>query len=124
MTTVTPRLDLDGNVVQAAKKAMARRRGLDPETVDLQSIAFSDTAEAALQQFGEHIVQCLENAGLRRQENVERGRPRRVREELWNQLAGIAKEFDTSRVSVLRAALALLGNEAGGGTTGRTPRSA
>jgi hypothetical protein len=109
--TAIPRLDLDLCTLVSAKKVLALRRGLDPETANLEKVTFSDTVDVALAEFSEHILACLESAGLRRQANVERGRPRRIRDETWQRLGELSDEFDISRVSFVRAALALLAKE-------------
>ena len=108
--TVTPRLDLDEEILKKAKKTIARLNGDDPENKNLEEIHFSQTAQTALDRHEATILEHLEKAGLRKQ-NVERGRPRRLRDEFWNHLGQRAKEFDVSRIGFLRAALALLAAE-------------
>tara|TARA_R110002096_G_scaffold368087_1_gene561363 strand:- start:2285 stop:2674 length:390 start_codon:yes stop_codon:yes gene_type:complete len=108
--TVTPRLDLDEEILKKAKKMIARLNGDDPENKNLEKIHFSQTAQTALDRHEATIVEHLELGGLRKQ-NVERGRPRRLRDEFWNHLGQRAKEFDVSRIGFLRAALALLAAE-------------
>lgn len=107
MGTVTPRLDLDEKVLVRAKKALAKRKQQDPETADLTKIPFSETAEFAIDLFGTQIINLLRQAGLAKQD-VVRGRPRRVSEDVWLQLGKWSDEFDISRISILRAALALM----------------
>lgn len=111
MPTLTPKLDLDEKVLLRAKRAVAARQGCDPDTTDLQSIPFSLTAEMAIDEFEDTILRHLDAAGYRRQD-AKRGRPRRIPEELWHRLAEITTEYDTSRIALVRAALALLSAEA------------
>ena len=111
MATVTPRLDLDMKVVERAKRAFANRKYREPESIPTTKIPFSETAELAIREFSERILKCLDEAGFRTQANVERGRPRRVPEELWKALGKMSEDYDASRVTILRAALALLAAE-------------
>lgn len=110
MGTVTPKLDLEEDVVVKAKQAIMMQQKLDPADTDLSDISFSGTAKTAMDKYGDHIREHLEAAGFRRQ-NVVRGRPRRLPDELWNELKEMSDEYDASRISILRAALALLGAE-------------
>lgn len=108
MASKTPRLDLDPEVLRKAKRAVARIRGENPDLIDLEGVYFSDTAQLAVERFGDHICKHLTKAGMGRQ-NVEKGRPRRIDEDLWDEvLGGYAETYDVSRVAFLRAALALL----------------
>ncbi|MFW6098793.1 MAG: hypothetical protein ACOC7Q_02570 [bacterium] len=111
MATLTPKFDLDDKVLLRAKRAVAAEQGHEPDKVDLQSIPFSKTVETAIDEFEDTILRHLDAAGYRRQD-VKRGRPRRVPEELWHRLAAIATEYDTSRIAFVRAALALLSAKA------------
>lgn len=109
MATITPRLDLNEAIVLRAKRAYAKRQGLDDD-VDLEEIAFSETAAAAVQYYGPKIVEHLEKAGLGR-DAIDNIRPRRIRDELWKQLKEWAGDYDTKQISLLRAALKLLAAE-------------
>jgi hypothetical protein len=107
---VNPRLDLDEEIVAQAKKTAARLAGADPETTDLETVYFSETAQLALTRHESTILRCLDQAGLRKQKTT-RGRPRRLPEELWQHLGELSEEYDVSRIGLLRAALALLASE-------------
>lgn len=109
MATISPRLDLNEAIVLRAKRAYAKRKGLD-DNVDLEDIPFSETAALAVQYYGPKIVEHLENAGLGR-DVIDNIRPRRIRDELWKQLKQWAKEYDTKQISLLRAAIKLLAAE-------------
>jgi hypothetical protein len=120
MATITPRLDLNEAIVLRAKRAYAKRKGLD-DNVDLEEVPFSDTAAAAVEYYGPKIVEHLENAGLGR-DKIDNIRPRRIRDELWKQLKDWVGDYDTKQISLLRAALKLLAaelDETSGTTEGR-----
>lgn len=110
MTTATPRLDLDNNVLKDAKKTVARIKGLDPETTDLERIAFSETVEIAVQRHLETVLAGLKAIGMERQ-TLERGRPRRIDADLWAGLEESKEKYDVSRISLLRAVLKLLAED-------------
>ena len=110
MTTVTPRLDLDKGVLEDAKKTVARMKGLDPETANLERIAFSETVEIAVRTHLKTVLAGLKAIGMERQ-NPERGRPRRLDAEVWSGLEECKEKFDVSRISLLRAVLKLLAED-------------
>ena len=102
--SLTPRLDLDEQIVQQALKATAIRLNTDP-----QNIKFAQIVEQALTYLPQ-IKENLEKAGYRKT-NVKRGRPRRIPKEFWEDLDKIPPKYDTSKVAFIRAALQLLGKE-------------
>jgi hypothetical protein len=109
MTVATPKLDVDEAVMRQAKLAFAQQTGRP--TAELERVFFSDTLIFAIDRYLPLIEQHLEEAGFRRQ-NPEKGRPRRIPQELWDRLGKLADEkYDTTRITLVRAALALLAKE-------------
>lgn len=110
MAVAAPKLDLDETVMLQAKRVFAAQTG--KQTTDLERIYFSDTLAFAIDRYLPTIVEHLKQAGFRRQK-PERGRPRRMSQELWERLGRVAtEEYDTSRITLIRAALALLATNA------------
>jgi len=122
MSTVTPKLELDPKVMNRAKKAWAKRNGLSP-TLTPEEIHFSKTIETAIDEYLPQILECLENAGLRKQENLEKNRPRRIGRELWERLEKCTEKYDVSRVGLVRAALTLMSMELDGPSASRKKKS-
>ena len=110
MSSVTPKLDIDLKVIKQAKRAFASRPGR-PKNTKLEEIYFSSTLECAIEEYLPHILSCLDEAGMRKQKNLEKDRPRRIKRELWEQLKVHTEEYDVSRIGLVRAALALLATE-------------
>lgn len=110
MSTVTPKLDVDPEIIDRAKRAFAKREGR-PKNTKLEEIYYSSTLECAIEEYLPHILACLDEAGMQKQKNVEKDRPRRIRQELWEQLKIHTEEYDVSRIGLVRAAMALLAAE-------------
>ena len=110
MSSVTPKLEISKKVISRAKRAYAARAG-KPKNINLEKIYFSETLLCAVEHYLPHILKCLEEAGMRKQADLEKNRPRRISQELWERLGELTEEFDVSRVGLVRAAMTLLASE-------------
>ena len=108
--TVTPRLDLDPDVVEAAKKAVVALQGGNPETADLRRVHFSEMVDIAATRHLGTVLKGLEDIGMKRQK-ATRGRPRRIRADFWDKLEKLKDEYDVNRIVLLRAILKLLSED-------------
>lgn len=110
MATVTPRLDLDEQIVEQAERAFKLLNGKEPSS-------FAELMEFVLSRYEDKIISILKECGLSKRQPgpnslvFPRGRPRRMRLHLWEHLEKISEEYDISRISMLRAALKKISEE-------------
>jgi hypothetical protein len=121
MPPITPRLDLNGKMVEKAKRAMRLRMqeeanaGQQREATkkDLENIRFSETLATAAQEYTEKIISLLNQAGFRKAPPLtpSEKRPRRVDLDTWDELGRVAEGQGLPRMMLIRGLLNLLADE-------------
>jgi len=115
MAPITPRLDLNKEIVDKAKQAKALRDGTAVcNDDDLEGIHFSDTLAMAMDDYLEEVLDLLSRAGFRKRRRplkASEKRPRRVDAKRWKELGKSADDRGVSRMDLVRALLTKLGDE-------------
>ena len=125
MTPTTPRLDLNREMVDKAKRAMLLRlKGRSPATAgkgkrreatkkELEKIRFSDTLTTAAKTYTNKVISLLDRAGFRKYPPLKSSekRPRRVDVDTWDELGRVAEDQGITRMALVRGLLNLLADE-------------
>lgn len=111
--TTTKRLDIERVLVRKAKIAFAKKTELFRRGLDLETIAFRDMMDSAVERYAAQIVRKVQSAGVTPiiKDDIQK-RQRPVTVETWSKLDVYAKESGLSRIQIIRAALELLARSA------------
>lgn len=104
--SITKRLDLSPQVVEAAKVEFAKMTGRYTEEIDLEEVYFRDVLDLALESFLPTITESLEKAGFKKRDTKYRQRPVSIKS--WDALDDIVEAHDLPKIRIVRAALELL----------------
>lgn len=107
---IVRRLDLPPALIQRAKLAYAKKTKVWKKGLDLETIAFRQVMDHALDQYLDRIANTLRAIGLLHYPADQiRCRQRPITATMWNvKLECVCREVDVAKVQLIRAALDLL----------------
>ena len=100
--SVVKLLELEVEIVEQARAALARQRG-----IDVSRASFRDVAAFAVAMFLPEITRKMEECALEKAAPNSR-RPRKLDAATWDQLGVQSGRLETSRIVLMRACLRLL----------------